>query len=95
MQIPKPETYRNKKYLAWMRGQPCEVCGALGEPHHVRRTGWGSGVGKKGHDLCVISLCRKCHSLEHAQPFIQDVEYKIINNLMKYIMRTGNGTNPK
>lgn len=53
MRIPKSKPSRNKKYLAWLKGQPCEICGDPGEPHHVRRSYWGAGIEQKSTTLCV------------------------------------------
>ena len=85
---PKPDTYEDPKYLAFMRGQQCGVygCGETGEPHHVRRQMWGAGTSKKPHDYVCVSRCR-----EHHDPVYDDcgargmVELEIIDNLMRYI----------
>lgn len=85
---PKPITYKNPKYLDWLRGQPCVTCGRSGEPHHIRRIKWGAGVGKKSHDYCCVSLCRQCHTFIHAgkdDVCHESAELIIIDNLMKYI----------
>ena len=91
MQIPKPFTYKDKKYLKWIKGQPCEICGKPGEPHHIRLLALGSGVGKKPHDYATIPLCRECHQSCHNGDFMKykeiglDIYLAVINYLMKYI----------
>ena len=81
--IPKPKTYRNRGYLAWIKGQPCLVCGKPGEACHVRRSYWGAGMGKKPHDYCTIPLCREHHSYKNEREY--GTERVIIDFLMKYI----------
>ena len=61
MKFPKPVTYKNKDYLAYIRKQPCAICGSPAEPHHVRRERWGAGTGKKPHDYVTVPLCRYHH----------------------------------
>jgi len=87
--VPKFKTYRNKKYLAWMRGQPCEACAKPGEPHHVRRSHWGAGVAQKPHDYVTISLCRPHHHAEIENHLFKGVERIIIDNLIRYIEENG------
>lgn len=59
--IPKNKPIRNKKYLAFVREQPCCACGLLldNQAHHFGRT--GKGIGVKASDYEVVSLCPKCH----------------------------------
>ncbi len=58
--FPKLKTYRNKKFLDWVKSKPCLACGSVGvDPHHMA-TG---GTGLKCSDLFCIPLCRKCHTL--------------------------------
>lgn len=80
--------YRDNKYLDWLRGQPCEICGQEGEPHHVRRLYWDAGMAIKPHDYVCISLCRK-----HHDPIVEQmipVDFVIIENLMRYIQEMKN-----
>jgi len=53
--IPKPTRQVDKVYLAWVRTQPCVVCGARAEPHHVVTRGAG------GSDYFAIPVCREHH----------------------------------
>lgn len=80
---PKPKIYKNKRYLDFIRSQTCEVCGKLGEPHHIRRSYFGAGMGKKSHDYATICLCREHHDPKWESKLF--VERVIINNLMEYI----------
>lgn len=81
----KPKTYRNEKYLVWIRQKPCLIPGCFNraEPHHVRRQYWGAGISKKPHDYVAVPLCR-----EHHNPSIEDefnIYLVIISQLMEYI----------
>ena len=64
---PKPQTIRNKKYLLWLRTQPCAACGQPPTMYvdvvAAHRT--GGGVGIKNDDTSALPLCVDCHGLEH------------------------------
>ncbi len=49
-------------YVAWVRTQPCCMCGRAGEPHHVSKIGSGGNRKKvsKKH-FKSLSLCRIPH----------------------------------
>jgi hypothetical protein len=83
MQFPKPIKYRSEKYLAWIRTQPCLVCGGNSEACHVRKLKGGAGTGTKPHDFCAIPLCRNHHSYELEREYGTD--WQIAKLLMKYI----------
>jgi hypothetical protein len=87
---PKPMTYKNEDYLKFIRTLGCFICDQKAEPHHIRRSYWGAGMGKKGSDYCTINLCTQCHSREHTNPFLQDMERIIIDNLINYIEKMRN-----
>ena len=79
----KMKIYRSEKYKKFIRSKPCIMCGRASEPHHVRRSYWGSGIGIKPSDFVCIPLCRECHSPEAEKGL--NVELIIINLLMEYI----------
>ena len=64
---PKTKAARDNKYLAFIRGLPCAVCGKPGpsEAAHQRIL-QGGGIGLKPSDYETIPLCSGCHKLEHA-----------------------------
>ena len=64
---PKNRPARDKKYLAFIRGLPCAVCGKPGpsEAAHQRIL-QGGGIGLKPSDYETIPLCADCHHIEHA-----------------------------
>lgn len=59
----KVKTIRDPKYLAWVRKQPCCMCGYKNfiATHHTQ-TG---GMGIKGSDMTVVPLCMVCHADVH------------------------------
>ncbi len=58
MQQPKPQTYRNKKYLDWIKTKPCVACGApADDPHHMTV----AGTGVRGSDYFTLPCCRAHH----------------------------------
>ena len=71
MRLPKPKTERCFTYLAFIREQPCTICGYLPRDgfkylmnaHHTE-TG---GMGIKGSDYSAIPLCFACHRKTHEQ----------------------------
>ena len=54
--IEKRKRYISKRYLAYIRGKACLVCGDVGEPHHIISRGAG------GSDLTAVPLCRRHHN---------------------------------
>lgn len=53
----KPQ--RNPRYLAWIRTQPCCVCGSK---HRIEASHTGPhGIGQKSPDSSAIPLCAKHH----------------------------------
>jgi hypothetical protein len=61
----KEEIGEDKKFLAWLRTQPCAICKAYppNDPAHYR-TAQNSGTGCKPINS-AIPLCRDCHSGQH------------------------------
>lgn len=65
MEHPKPKTYHNEKYLAFVREHPCLVCGKKAVAHHESGLGIGlvgGGTSKKCSDLAAVPLC--CRSID-------------------------------
>jgi hypothetical protein len=64
----------DRKYLIWLRKQPCcvpgEPCGKPVEAHHLT----GAGMGLRGKDADAIPLCRVHHRACHdmREPFAWD-----------------------
>lgn len=65
MLIPKLRRWENRRYLQWVKSQPCCGCGNGDcDPHHIIGHGQG-GMATKAHDLFTFPLCRKCHDDLH------------------------------
>jgi hypothetical protein len=64
--IPKKKTSRDKKYLAWIRQQPCLVSGSEYDivAHPVRLPGEG-GIGMKVSDYYTVPLRAEIHVQLH------------------------------
>ena len=60
---PKPHTYRSEKYLAFIRGLPCIICGKDAEACHINEP--GRGMGQKDSDLQTIPMCNLHHMESH------------------------------
>lgn len=63
--ISKQTPWRNKKYLAWVKSQPCIATRQpADDPHHIIGHGFG-GMGTKASDWAVIPLQRWAHDELH------------------------------
>lgn len=53
----------DRRYLEWIRRQPCCSCGVVGsvEAHHMT----GAGMSMKANDHEAMPLCTKCHRAFH------------------------------
>ena len=58
------KTYRNPKYLSWIRTQLCAVCRKGGSQAHHEPLGENS-MGGKPPDTHAIPLCLTCHYERH------------------------------
>ena len=66
---PKPKTYRNKKYLNWLKTQPCVYCGNYASPAmDVVPMHQGGGMALKGDDSDALPGCVEHHRWEHNGP---------------------------
>jgi len=63
---------RDNKRLAWLRTQPCVICGAInteaahiriGSINHGKRE---TGMGERPSDIWCVSLCNAHHREQHA-----------------------------
>lgn len=62
--LPKPTTPRDKRYLEWVKRQPCISCESSFFEVHPHHTTTG-GMGIKGSDYETIPLCTFCHREWH------------------------------
>ncbi len=67
------ERWRSPDYIAWIKQQPCMLCGMTpSDPHHVIGLHWGlSGQGLTAPDSFAMSLCRYHHREVHQHPEMQ------------------------
>ena len=71
--FPKPQSWRSKKYLAFVRTLPCIKCGGKSEAHHWAPLGiGGKGTSTKHDDCCSVSLCTRRHREWTATARIED-----------------------
>lgn len=72
---PKRIRWKNPKFLAWVKTQPCTCCGnPADDAHHL--IGWGQGgMATKAHDAFTIPLCRKHHTELHNSPAAFERQY--------------------
>ena len=64
---PQPKTIptRDPAYLAWIRKQPCVICGG-GPCHAAHCSGLDAAGARKAGDYYTVPLCFDCHMLgEH------------------------------
>lgn len=73
---PKTKTHRDKKYLLWIRTQPCASCGQLPieGTYQVVPAHSGGGMALKGPDRDAIPLCVACHGIDHTVGPFQEVK---------------------
>lgn len=65
--IIKP--WRSKKYIKWLKTQPCVISGLpADDPHHIIGHGF-SGMGTKAPDWAMIPLNREIHTELHTIGF--------------------------
>lgn len=60
----KEKTFRSKKYLDFIKRQPCFICGNTPvDSHHETMSGKGTGL--KGPDNQTLPLCYHHHTERH------------------------------
>lgn len=84
----KQKNIRNRRYLDWLKTQPCYMCGVIPcDPAHIRRFTDG-GTGLKPSDCYALPLCRPHHQEQHAIGELSfyggaDKVYKAIDHALK------------
>ena len=61
----KIKSWRNKKYLEYIRQQPCLICGIIPSQSHHIQTKNNHGTALKPGDYWCIPLCLGCHQMLH------------------------------
>lgn len=87
MAIPKLQRFEWRKWLQFVKSQPCVCCGRQADdPHHI--IGYGGAMGSKQHDLFVIPLCRIHHDELHRNVGKFEADYgSQIDLLFKFLDR--------
>ena len=59
---------RDRKYLDWLRSQPCCITGVEGqtEPAHTFKSIGGGGMGLKSSDSRALPIHFELHRLQHS-----------------------------
>ena len=76
--FPKQIAWRSKKYLDWIKTQPCLKCGREAEPHHLKGIGHMSGASQKAPDWTSIPLCHEHHMEMHSDTSLWDEQWEMI-----------------
>lgn len=63
---PKENPSRDPKYLAWVRLQPCQICGG-GPCQAAHQHLLSGGTSSKPDDFHAIPCCPDCHMAEHSR----------------------------
>ena len=76
------ETYKNEKFLSWVREQPCMLCRTEEDitAHHRQASGMGGG---KRDDFTAVPLCAYCHNLVHN--YEKDFKKRYGDTIYKYM----------
>jgi hypothetical protein len=92
--LEKPKRYRNPKYLAWIREQPCCSCGQSGTlavpivAHHARNLDPGRPTQSKVSDYDAVPLCQMCHNAEHTGYIGERMEILELYQSAFHLLRT-------
>lgn len=80
---PKNKQWRSPKYLAWVRKQPCCICGKPDSvAHHIIGCGNMGGMGMKAPDWATMSLCVSHHQKMHLFHDMQGDQFEYITRTL-------------
>lgn len=86
----KQKTFRSRKYLNWVKQQPCVMCGApADDPHHITGVGGMSGMGMTAPDSMVMPVCRMHHDEIHRTPELWGRQWEWISRTLDSALREG------
>lgn len=86
----KQKPFRSRKYLDWVKQQPCIICGAQADdPHHLVGVGGMGGMGTKAPDSMVLPVCRIHHGEIHADPLCWHEQWQWIARTLDKALRDG------
>ena len=86
----KVKPFRSRKYLDWVKQQPCVLCGApADDPHHIISVGGMSGMGMTAPDSMVIPVCRQHHDEIHRTPELWPQQWEWIARTLDRALAEG------
>jgi len=86
----KAKPFRSRKYLDWVKRQPCVMCGApADDPHHIIGTGGMSGMGRTAPDSMAIPVCRRHHDEIHRTPELWPQQWEWISRTLDKALAEG------
>lgn len=82
--------WRSRKYLDWVKAQPCVICGApADDPHHLVGLGGLSGMGLTAPDQYVMPVCRFHHDEIHRTPELWPHQWEWITRTLAKAIEDG------
>ena len=92
MSFFKDNPYRSRKYLDWIKEQPCAVTGLpADDPHHIIGVMEG-GTGTKACDLLCFPVTREEHDKFHRldlHPELKDEQWKHVSKTLQKAIKEG------
>ena len=86
----KLKAYRSRRYLDWVKQQPCVMCGALSDdPHHLVGVGHMSGMGMTAPDTMAMPVCRQHHDEIHKTPELWPQQWEWICRVIDKALSEG------
>ncbi|AHG83069.1 putative bacteriophage protein [Bibersteinia trehalosi USDA-ARS-USMARC-189] len=83
--IPKLQRFEWRKWLQYVKAQPCVCCGQQADdPHHL--IGYGGAMGSKRHDLFTLPLCRIHHDELHHNVAKFEADYGSQSDLLVKVL---------
>ncbi|MEG9475764.1 DUF968 domain-containing protein [Mannheimia indoligenes] len=85
MAKPKLPRFEWRKWLQYVKAQPCVCCGQQADdPHHL--IGYGGEMGSKQHDLFTLPLCRIHHDELHHNVAKFEADYGSQSDLLVKVL---------
>ncbi|WP_375191822.1 DUF968 domain-containing protein [Marinobacter sp.] len=78
-----------RRYLDWVKAQPCVVCGLpADDPHHIIGVGFG-GMGMTAPDILSMPMCRQHHQQLHESPEMWPQQFEWVVKTIDKAVRAG------
>lgn len=86
----KKKAFRSRRYLDWVKQQPCVMCGAPSDdPHHIISVGGMSGMGMTAPDSMAMPVCRPHHDEIHRTPELWEKQWEWVSRTLDKALRDG------